>query len=225
MLRRLATAMTALAVALPLMVALSAPAGAASGGPAPLTHPSVTPALQYMAVAQKAVRNYTVRPGDTLSSIAARVYGSPKAWQALWWVNRARVRNPDSIRAGQVLTLSSWHPAAPAWLARRAAAAVPSTSVGSSVSASNGSGGSVGSSGFSAFEACVIHAESGGDPTAYNSSTGASGLFGMLLSTWLGLGLGYPKGAWSAPISVQEQGFNILYARDGTSPWAPYDGC
>lgn len=77
----------------------------------------------------------------------------------------------------------------------------------------------------SGFEACVIQRESGGDPTAYNSSSGASGLFGMLLSTWDSLGLGYPGGAYTAPVSVQEQGFAILYARDGTSPWAPYDGC
>jgi hypothetical protein len=77
----------------------------------------------------------------------------------------------------------------------------------------------------SGFEACVISRESGGDPTAYNSSSGASGLFGMLLSTWDSLGLGYPGGAYTAPVSVQEQGFAILYARDGTAPWAAYDGC
>lgn len=77
----------------------------------------------------------------------------------------------------------------------------------------------------SSFEACVIQAESGGNPTAINPSSGASGLFGFLLSTWDSLGLGYPGGAYTAPVSVQEQGFQILYARDGTSPWAPYDGC
>lgn len=79
--------------------------------------------------------------------------------------------------------------------------------------------------GMSAFEACVIQRESGGDPTAYNSSSGASGLFGFLPSTWASLGLGYPGGAYTAPVSVQEEGFNILYSRDGTAPWAPYDGC
>jgi resuscitation-promoting factor RpfA len=71
----------------------------------------------------------------------------------------------------------------------------------------------------------VIQAESGGSPTAYNPSSGASGLFGFLLSTWDSLGLGYPGGAFTAPASVQEQGFAIEYARAGTSPWAPYDGC
>lgn len=75
------------------------------------------------------------------------------------------------------------------------------------------------------FTACVISRESGGDPTAYNSSSGASGLFGMLLSTWLSTGVGYPGGAYTAPASVQYRAFGILYARDGVSPWRPYDGC
>jgi len=76
-----------------------------------------------------------------------------------------------------------------------------------------------------AFTACVISRESGGDPTAYNSSSGASGLFGMLLSTWLSTGVGYPHGAYTAPSSVQYQAYYILYARDGASPWSAYDGC
>lgn len=95
------------------------------------------------------------------------------------------------------------------------------------------SGGTVATSGMSSFEACVIRAESGGDPTAINMGSGASGLYGFLMSTWNSLGLGYTggwNGGWyggarTAPVSVQEQGFDILYARDGTAPWAPYDGC
>jgi Transglycosylase-like domain len=79
----------------------------------------------------------------------------------------------------------------------------------------------------SGFEGCVIQAESGGDPTAYNPASGASGLFGFLLSTWdsLPASAGYPGGASTAPASVQEEAFQELYAEDGTSPWAPYDGC
>jgi predicted secreted protein len=75
-----------------------------------------------------------------------------------------------------------------------------------------------------AFTACVIRAESDGDPTAYNPST-ASGLFGFLLSTWDALGIGYPGGAYTAPVSVQYEGFYKEYAERGTAPWAPYDGC
>lgn len=76
----------------------------------------------------------------------------------------------------------------------------------------------------SAFEQCVIQRESGGDPTIVNASSGAGGLFQFLPSTWAGLGLGYPGGAQTAPVSVQEEGFNKLYAEAGTAPWSS-DGC
>jgi hypothetical protein len=93
-----------------------------------------------------------------------------------------------------------------------------------------GSGAPAGS-----FEACVIEHESGGVPTAwYPGHTDGSmpppydsvaeGLFGFLLSTWQGLGLGYPQGASYAPVSVQDEGFSKLYAEAGTSPWDG-DGC
>lgn len=77
------------------------------------------------------------------------------------------------------------------------------------------------------FEACVIARESGGNPQAYNASSGAGGLFQFLPSTWASLGYAgaYPGGAQTAPASVQEQAFARLYAEAGTSPWAPYDGC
>jgi hypothetical protein len=84
--------------------------------------------------------------------------------------------------------------------------------------------GAVSTSGMAAFEACVIQNESGGNPTAVNPSSGAGGLFQFLPSTWANLGLGYPGGAQTAPVSVQEQGFQILYSEAGTAPWAG-DGC
>ena len=50
-------------------------------------------------------RSYTVRPGDTLSSIAQRFYGSPADWRGLYQVNRSVVRNPDVIYPGEVLNV------------------------------------------------------------------------------------------------------------------------
>ena len=67
---------------------------------------------------------YTVRRGDTLSEIAARYYGSAAAYPALWWVNKARVHDPNVIEAGQRLRLSHWHPQT-AWLAAAAKKADP----------------------------------------------------------------------------------------------------
>jgi LysM domain len=74
------------------------------------------------AAARARSGTWTVRSGQTLSGIAAAAYGSAGLWPALWWVNKARVRNPDLILTGQVLRLSSWHPRA-AWLYRAGKAA------------------------------------------------------------------------------------------------------
>jgi hypothetical protein len=106
--------------------------------------------------------------------------------------------------------------------AQKAAARAARQAARAAQPASQPAGGTVG--GFSGFEQCVITAESGGNPRAYNSSSGASGLFGFLLSTWDSMNLGYPGGAYTAPASVQEQAFSKLYAGAGTSPWAG-DGC
>jgi resuscitation-promoting factor RpfC len=65
---------------------------------------------------------YRVHAGDTLSSIAKQEYGSARLWPALWWVNRQRISDPDVIRVGWNLTLSSWHPDR-AWLTAKATSA------------------------------------------------------------------------------------------------------
>ena len=49
--------------------------------------------------------SYTVRPGDTLSAIAAHAYGNAADWPAVWWANRRHVANPNVITAGQRLRL------------------------------------------------------------------------------------------------------------------------
>ena len=76
------------------------------------------------AAAPPAPAHYTVRPGDTLSAIARREYGSAADWPALWWINRHAVPDPDVIAAGQRLRLSAWHPRQ-AWLDQAARAAIP----------------------------------------------------------------------------------------------------
>src|SRR5260370_13178092 len=56
-------------------------------------------------------RRYTVRPGDTLSSIAQRFYGNPADWHCLYQVNRSVLHNPNVIRPGEVLTVPYEPPA------------------------------------------------------------------------------------------------------------------
>jgi nucleoid-associated protein YgaU len=53
--------------------------------------------------------NYTVRAGDTLSKIAAEIYGNPARWRELYAANQDRLARPDALKIGLVLRL----PAAP----------------------------------------------------------------------------------------------------------------
>jgi len=236
---------------------LSSPASASTGvgsavsGPEPHVIVAVTTTQHH-----RYNTSYTVRRGDTLSSIARRHYGSAGLWPALWWANRGKVANPNVIRVGEQLVLRHHVRSVSATVYRKAVAAqnpagtahrsrAPPTHTATTTTSHpqrhardhepDGDGDDPNPSpaqpvsaapvAASGFEACVIARESGGDPTAINPTSGASGLYGMLLSTWDSLGLGYPGGAYTAPPSVQHEGFLRLYARDGPAPWAPYDGC
>jgi nucleoid-associated protein YgaU len=182
------------------------------------------------AAAHQAPAHYTVKPGDTLSSIARHEYGSAGDWPALWWVNRRKVHNPETIMVGQRLKLSSWHPRK-AWLNRAALAASPApappvsapTAGPAAVSqpASTATATYSGASG--GFQACVIARESGGNAGAVNPSSGAGGLYQFLPSTWQALGhSGLPQ---NASVAEQNQAFQQEYAQSGGSAWSPYDGC
>jgi nucleoid-associated protein YgaU len=51
------------------------------------------------------VRTYTVVSGDSLSKIAKREYGDANKWHAIFEANRDKLKDPDRIYPGQVLTL------------------------------------------------------------------------------------------------------------------------
>ena len=46
---------------------------------------------------------YIVRAGDTLGSIARKVYGSSRHWQRLYELNRDHLSRPSALRVGQQL--------------------------------------------------------------------------------------------------------------------------
>jgi putative glutamine transport system substrate-binding protein len=55
-------------------------------------------------------REYVVQPGDTLSTIAGKVFGdvAPGAWRAIWQANEATIGDdPNRIKVGMRLTLPS----------------------------------------------------------------------------------------------------------------------
>jgi len=179
---------------------------------------SLHPAAAHQA--HQAPDHYTVKQGDTLSSIARHEYGGAGAWPALWWVNRHKVHNPEMIRVGQRLTLSSWHPHK-AWLNRAALAAVPASASAPPVSASAPAAGaapvpaSSGGVNWSAVAAC----ESGGN---WSTNTG-NGFYGGLQfteGTWLANGGG--QYASSADVATPAQQIAVaerVLASQGIGAW------
>lgn len=61
---------------------------------------------EQQVVAPGEVVRYTVRPGDTLSTIARQYYGKATRWRFLYNANRRTIgSNPDTLQAGDVLEI------------------------------------------------------------------------------------------------------------------------
>ena len=55
-------------------------------------------------------KTYTVQPGDSLFTITKKCTGNGSQWQALYELNKDKISNPNTIYAGQVLTLpTDWN--------------------------------------------------------------------------------------------------------------------
>src|SRR3984885_4616428 len=196
---------------------------------------AIHPIVRKPATAHQTARRYTVRAGDTLSTIAGKVYHDPGAWPVLYWANRDKIRWANSVEAGQVLTVpvkparipaapSQLGPAAapapvPAQASTEQAATVPQSSSGvaepaQSASTYTGSG---------SFQECVISSESGGNSQVMNSS-GHYGLYQFSSSTWAEYG-GNPADFGDASVAEQNQVFDNAIAAGGQSNWSAYDGC
>jgi LysM repeat protein len=184
------------------------------------------------AVATTAIRattpaKYTVKAGDTLSSIAKRVYQDPRYWPALYWANHKHLRYANQITEGQVLAVPAKPakiPDAPSILgpapvqSTAAAATAPATTA--PVEAASAT---VSTSGGSSFQACVIARESGGNSQVMNAS-GHYGLYQFSASTWAAYG-GNPADFGHASVAEQNQVFANAIAAGGQSNWSLYDGC
>ena len=179
------------------------------------------------AAAHHGPGSYTIRPGDTLSAIAARAYGSAADWPAIWWANRRQVPDPEMITAGQRLALPSSHQVPP-WLARAALAAAaaarpaPAAPAGAApadpaaaAQASSPAPTAPGGVNWSAIAAC----ESGGN---WAASTG-NGFYGGLQfaeQTWLANGGGrYASSANLATPAQQVAVAQNVLASQGIGAW------
>lgn len=50
-------------------------------------------------------RTYTVREGDSLSSIAERLYGNSAEWRPIYEANRDRLVSPEALQVGMTLRI------------------------------------------------------------------------------------------------------------------------
>lgn len=188
----------------------AAPAANVSTAPPPLLHSLPVHTAAWV----------TVKSGQTLSGIAGKNCPSEADWTGIYVRNKKTIGNdPNLIQPGQELALDCKTVSLPVVAAVTAdiqpavhhhyQAAQPAVSGGHSVSGS--------------FQACVIQRESGGNSQVMNSS-GHYGLYQFSEQTWAGHG-GNPADFGHASAAEQTQVFwNTVHA-DGTSDWAPYDGC
>jgi len=173
-------------------------------------------AIPALPAAVLAFHVYTVHSGDSLTAIAADKCGNSADWSGIYAANKGVIGgDPNLILPGQRLTITCTM--ADVQLPVQTPVQAPVQQAPAQVSSD------VSTAGDGSFESCVISRESGGDAQVVNPASGAGGLFQFLPSTWADYD-GYPT-AESAPASVQEQYFAVVYAQQGTSPWAPYDGC
>jgi LysM repeat protein len=187
-------------------------------------------AAQHPATAHKAASRparYTVRPGDTLSAIAGKVYHDPAAWPVLYFANRDKIRWANSVNVGQVLAVPvkpARTPAAPAQLGPTQAPAPEQASVEpASAGVSEPQQAASTYTGSGSFQECVISSESGGNSQVMNSS-GHYGLYQFSASTWAAYG-GNPAEFGDATVAEQNQVFDNAMAAGGASNWSAYDGC
>jgi LysM repeat protein len=170
--------------------------------------------------------SYTVKAGDSLSSIAGHAYHNTNAWPVLYWANRGKIHYANVIEPGQVLKIPvkpTKIPGAPSTVGPASAAvtdtatpsAAPAYAQSSAVASSGAENGSFGQ--------CVIARESGGNAQVMNSS-GHYGLYQFSASTWAAYG-GSPADFGNASVSEQNAVFNNAIAQGGQSNWSAYDGC
>jgi hypothetical protein len=164
---------------------------------------------------------YTVRRGDTLNKVAASQCGNAYDWSGI----AAASHLPDAaqITPGEHLTVACTQApvAQQQQPSPRRQQSAPARSGGYSAVTVNAS--HVSTVGDGSFQACVIRAESGGDPNVMNSSQ-HYGLYQFDYGTWVS---GGGNGADFGHASVAEQNrvFANVYAARGTEPWSPSDHC
>ena len=66
---------------------------------------TVVPGLGVTNDAGGATQSYTVQPGDTLSAISQKYYGSANEYMKIFYANRDKLNDPNMIQVGQELVI------------------------------------------------------------------------------------------------------------------------
>jgi phage tail protein X len=195
---------------------------------------SIREAAAQKSAAKTETTKYTVKSGDSLSTIAKHVYSETAAWPVIYYANRGQIKWANEISAGQKLTIpakpakipaapSQLGPAAPAPVHTESAPVTHSTSTEAAPVSSSHTQAAATYNGGSGFQSCVISRESGGNSQVMNSS-GHYGLYQFSEGTWEAYG-GSASSFGNASVSEQNQVFNNAIAQGGESNWSAYDGC
>jgi nucleoid-associated protein YgaU len=231
----------------------AAPAGAATVQTADVQHSSASDAARQAgtepqlvasfrdAAAQRSAaksaskaKKYTVKEGDSLSTIAEHFYSESAAWPVIYYANRGQIKWANQISSGQQLTIpakpakipaapSQLGPAAPAPVHTAVESAPVTSEAAPAEAAPTHTQAAATYSGGSGFQACVIARESGGNSQVMNGS-GHYGLYQFSEGTWEAYG-GSAASFGNASVSEQNQVFNNAIAQGGQSNWSAYDGC
>jgi Transglycosylase-like domain len=197
----------------------------------------VAQAAQVHAATLLAAATYTVRAGDSISSVAAKACGTARDWTGIYTASRAHgwtARNANDLTAGQHLFLSCAYVAS---AVKFAPLPPPKVTVTDVVRHTTSSGGrvyhrsytttstarSATYHGSGSMQSCIISRESGGNSQVMNSS-GHYGLYQFSESTWEAHG-GSAANFGHASVAEQNAVYEAAVAEDGYSDWAPYDGC
>lgn len=185
-----------------------------------------------MQAAAGAAKTYTVRPGDSISRVAASRCGAARDWTGIYQASRAwgwTAWNANQLAVGQRLRIfCAYEPSmlGRAWTApapRAVVTAVSQAPARQEQPETQQQAPAATYQGSSSMQQCIIARESGGQSQIMNSS-GHYGLFQFDYSTWVAGG-GAPADFGHASVAEQNRVFWNTVAARGYSPWTPYDGC
>ena len=205
-----------------------------------ITAVSAGGAITVLAAGPALASTHTVQAGDTLSGIAAQSGVSLAKVEA----DNPQITNPNVITVGELVHVWGGNASLAPLRAQSGGSTKSSTSKSSTSQGSTTQGSTAQASDSQASSASASGSQSSSTPASTSSGTGSApssfqqcvawressntptdpdGLYGILPSTWQSLG--YSGTAGQASVAQQDQAFQRLYAQDGTSPWAQYDGC